>query len=140
MSVHLDHCEEADIIEMSLDVGIQSVLADGSKFSYEENLAFTRDMTRLAHAKGATVEAEIGRISGTEDGMTVAEKEAKMTDPDQAREFVGPQRRWIFWRLPSAMCTVSTTANPDWILTAWPGCVSRFRFPWCSMVLRVYRL
>jgi tagatose 1,6-diphosphate aldolase GatY/KbaY len=88
MSVHLDHCEEADIIEMSLDAGIQSVLADGSKFSYEENLAFTRDMTKLAHAKGATVEAEIGRISGTEDGMTVAEKEAKMTDPGQAREFV----------------------------------------------------
>jgi tagatose 1,6-diphosphate aldolase GatY/KbaY len=88
MSVHLDHCEESDIIEMSLDAGIQSVLADGSKFSYEENLAFTRDMTKLAHAKGATVEAEIGRISGTEDGMTVAEKEAKMTDPDQAREFV----------------------------------------------------
>jgi tagatose 1,6-diphosphate aldolase GatY/KbaY len=88
MSVHLDHCEEADMIETALDAGIQSVLADGSKFSYEKNLAFTRDMTVLAHAKGATVEAEIGRISGTEDGMTVAEKEAKMTDPDQAKEFV----------------------------------------------------
>jgi tagatose 1,6-diphosphate aldolase GatY/KbaY len=88
MSVHLDHCEEPDIIEAALEAGIQSVLADGSKFSYQENLAFTRDMTVLAHAKGATVEAEIGRISGTEDGMTVAEKEAKMTDPDQAKEFV----------------------------------------------------
>ncbi len=88
MSVHLDHCEEADVIEAALDAGIQSVLADGSKFSYEENLVFTREMTALAHAKGATVEAEIGRISGTEDGMTVAEKEAKMTDPDQAKEFV----------------------------------------------------
>ncbi len=88
MSVHLDHCEEADVIEMSLAAGIQSVLADGSKFSYEDNLAFTQEMTVLAHQKGATVEAEIGRISGTEDGMTVAEKEAKMTDPNQAREFV----------------------------------------------------
>ena len=88
MSVHLDHCEEADVIAMSLEAGIQSVLADGSKFSYEENLAFTREMTVLAHQKGATVEAEIGRISGTEDGMTVAEKEAKMTDPDQAKAFV----------------------------------------------------
>ena len=88
MSVHLDHCEEPAIIEMALEAGIQSVLADGSKFSYQENLAFTREMTTLAHAKGASVEAEIGRISGTEDGMTVAEKEAKMTDPDQAKEFV----------------------------------------------------
>ena len=88
MSVHLDHCEEPDAIQMSLDAGIQSVLADGSRFSYEKNLSFTRDMTDLAHAKGATVEAEIGRISGTEDGMTVAEKEGKMTDPRQAKEFV----------------------------------------------------
>jgi len=88
MSVHLDHCEEADVIAMCLEAGIQSVLADGSKFSYEENLAFTREMTVLAHKTGATVEAEIGRISGTEDGMTVAEKEAKMTDPDQAKAFV----------------------------------------------------
>jgi tagatose 1,6-diphosphate aldolase GatY/KbaY len=88
MSVHLDHCEEPDMIEMALAAGIQSVLADGSKFPYQDNLTFTREMTTLAHAKGATVEAEIGRISGTEDGMTVAEKEAKMTDPDQAREFV----------------------------------------------------
>ncbi|MCM1983748.1 class II fructose-bisphosphate aldolase [Lyngbya confervoides] len=88
MSVHLDHCEEQAIIEMALEAGIQSVLADGSKFSYPENLAFTAQMTALAHGKGATVEAEIGRISGTEDGMTVSEKEAKMTDPYQAREFV----------------------------------------------------
>ncbi len=48
----------------------------------------TRDMTTLAHRYGAVVEAEIGRISGTEDGLTIAEKEAKMTNPDQAVEFV----------------------------------------------------
>ena len=92
MSVHLDHCEEPAIIEAALEAGIQSVLADGSKFSYQENLDFTREMTALAHAKGATVEAEIGRISGTEDGMTVAEKEAKMTDPNQAKEFVAASK------------------------------------------------
>jgi tagatose 1,6-diphosphate aldolase GatY/KbaY len=45
-------------------------------------------MTQLAHSYGGVVEAEIGRISGTEDGLTIAEKEAKMTDPDQALEFV----------------------------------------------------
>ncbi|ESA33124.1 ketose-bisphosphate aldolase [Leptolyngbya sp. Heron Island J] len=88
MSVHLDHCDDPTIIKTALEAGVQSVLADGSKFSLQENLAFTREMTILAHAKGATVEAEIGRISGTEDGMTVAEKEAKMTDPNQAKRFV----------------------------------------------------
>ncbi|MEM6592787.1 MAG: class II fructose-bisphosphate aldolase, partial [Cyanobacteria bacterium P01_C01_bin.73] len=66
----------------------QSVLADGSKLAFQDNLAFTRDMALLAHGRGATVEAEVGRISGTEDGMTIAEKEAKMTDPHQASEFV----------------------------------------------------
>jgi len=89
MSVHLDHCEEKMTIKTALEAGIQSVLADGSSLPLEENLAFTREMTDLAHGKGATVEAEVGRISGTEDGMTVAEKEAKMTDPQEAKTFVG---------------------------------------------------
>ena len=92
MSVHLDHCDEKTTIKTALEAGIQSVLADGSSFPLEENLAFTREMTDLAHGKGATVEAEVGRISGTEDGMTVAEKEAKMTDPQEAKTFVGESR------------------------------------------------
>lgn len=88
MAVHLDHCCDRAAIETSLAAGVQSILADGSKLSLEENLAFTREMTVIAHEKGATVEAEVGRISGTEDGMTVAARAAKMTDPNQAREFV----------------------------------------------------
>ncbi|MEM6611988.1 MAG: class II fructose-bisphosphate aldolase [Cyanobacteria bacterium P01_C01_bin.72] len=88
MSVHLDHCGDRTIIETALKAGVQSVLADGSKLSLPENLAFTHEMTISAHAQGATVEAEIGRISGTEDGITVAEREAKMTDPEEAKEFV----------------------------------------------------
>jgi len=88
MSVHLDHCDDRNMIKKVLEAGIQSVLADGSTRPFQENLAFTSEMTRLAHAQGATVEAEVGRISGTEDGMTVAEKEAKMTDPQEAKEFV----------------------------------------------------
>ncbi|MEM9154504.1 MAG: class II fructose-bisphosphate aldolase [Cyanobacteria bacterium P01_F01_bin.33] len=88
MSVHLDHCGDRAVIETALAAGVQSVLADGSKLPFHENLAFTREMTALSHARGASVEAEVGRISGTEDGMTVAEKEARMTDPHEAKEFV----------------------------------------------------
>ncbi|MEM6426716.1 MAG: class II fructose-bisphosphate aldolase [Cyanobacteria bacterium P01_D01_bin.128] len=88
MSVHLDHCGDRATIKTALEAGVQSVLADGSKLAFQDNLAFTRDMALLAHGRGATVEAEVGRISGTEDGMTIAEKEAKMTDPHQASEFV----------------------------------------------------
>ncbi|MEY3867977.1 MAG: hypothetical protein RLZZ338_1868 [Cyanobacteriota bacterium] len=88
ISVHLDHSTSKKDIKSVLSVGMQSIMADGSPLPYHENLAFTREMTQLSHKYGAVVEAEIGRISGTEDGLTIAEKEAKMTDPDQAVEFV----------------------------------------------------
>jgi tagatose 1,6-diphosphate aldolase GatY/KbaY len=88
VAVHLDHSISALDIRNALDAGMTSIMADGSHLPYEQNLAFTEEMTELAHTRGAVVEAEIGRISGTEDGLTIAEKAAKMTDPDQAVEFV----------------------------------------------------
>ncbi len=88
ISVHLDHSTSEDDIQNVLNAGVKSIMADGSPMEYTENLAFTRKMTELSHQHNAIVEAEIGRISGTEDGLTIAEKEAKMTDPNQAVEFV----------------------------------------------------
>jgi len=88
IAVHLDHSTSVQDIQTTLAAGVRSIMADGSPMPYAENLDFTRKMTQLAHRYGAIVEAEIGRISGTEDGLTIAEKEAKMTDPDQAVEFV----------------------------------------------------
>lgn len=88
ISIHLDHSTSTDDIRLALDAGVRSIMADGSPMSYKDNLKFTRDMTMLSHQFHAVVEAEIGRISGTEDGLTIAEKEAKMTDPIQALEFV----------------------------------------------------
>jgi tagatose 1,6-diphosphate aldolase GatY/KbaY len=88
MSVQLDHSDSESAIAFALDAGISSIMADGSALPFQENLDFTLKMTELAHRKGAAVEAEIGRISGSEDSLTVAEKEAKMTDPHEAVEFV----------------------------------------------------
>ena len=88
ISVHLDHSTSVTDIDRVLQAGVRSIMADGSPMPYEKNLEFTRSMTQLAHSYHAIVEAEIGRISGTEDGLTIAEKEAKMTDPVQAVEFV----------------------------------------------------
>ncbi|NMF59642.1 class II fructose-bisphosphate aldolase [Pseudanabaena yagii] len=88
ISIHLDHSTSAADIRLALDAGVRSIMADGSPMPYKENLRFTRDMTAISHKFHAIVEAEIGRISGTEDGLTIAEKEAKMTDPLQALEFV----------------------------------------------------
>jgi tagatose 1,6-diphosphate aldolase GatY/KbaY len=87
-AVHLDHSGAPDAIRAALDAGVTSVMADGSHLPYEENLAFTAAMAELAHARGAAVEAELGRLAGSEDGLTVPEYQAKLTDPDQAADFV----------------------------------------------------
>jgi tagatose 1,6-diphosphate aldolase GatY/KbaY len=88
VAVHLDHSTSRADIKLVLQAGVRSVMADGSPMPYDKNLEFTQEMSQLAHRFGAVVEAEIGRISGTEDGLTITEKQAKMTDPQQALEFV----------------------------------------------------
>ena len=88
MSVHLDHSASADDIRAALAAGLTSIMADGSHLAYAENMAFTREMTAFVHLHGGAVEAELGRLSGTEDGLTIPEYEAKLTQPDQAADFV----------------------------------------------------
>src|SRR5262245_13375593 len=88
IAVHLDHSSAAEDIRAALEAGAGSIMADGSHLDYESNLAFTREMAGLAHARGAAAEAELGRLSGSEDGLTVAEYEARLTDPAQAAAFL----------------------------------------------------
>jgi tagatose 1,6-diphosphate aldolase GatY/KbaY len=88
VTVHLDHSTAPAAIEAALQAGVTSVMADGSHLSYEDNVTFTRTMVTLAHARQAVVEAELGRLTGTEDGLTVPEYEAKFTAPTQAADFV----------------------------------------------------
>ena len=88
VAVHLDHCSDPDAIRSALEAGMASVMADGSALDYNDNLAFTREMAALAHKHDAGVEAELGMIAGTEDGLTVQAIQARMTDPQQAAEFV----------------------------------------------------
>jgi len=88
MAVHLDHSASADDIRAALDAGLTSVMADGSHLPYPDNVAFTRQMADLVHQRGGTVEAELGRLTGTEDGLTVPEYEARLTNPGQAADFV----------------------------------------------------
>lgn len=88
VSVHLDHCSSAEAIGIALEDGIRSIMADGSHLDYQANCAFTREQTMRIHAQGGVVEAELGRISGSEDGMSVSEREARMTDPALAADYV----------------------------------------------------
>lgn len=86
--VHLDHATKAADIQWALDHGIPSVMADGSHGTPSENVDFTRHMASLARQHGAAIEAELGRLSGSEDGLSIPEYEARLTDPQMAINFV----------------------------------------------------
>jgi tagatose 1,6-diphosphate aldolase GatY/KbaY len=88
VAVHLDHCPNMSLIEQCFDWGFSSALADGSHLPYAENIAFTKQAVEVATRFGGTIEAELGYLAGTEDGVTVEEVESSLTDPLQAHEFV----------------------------------------------------
>lgn len=86
--VHLDHHENVEDIKRMIDMGVGSVMIDASHHSFEENIKIVQDVGDYARPKGVLVEAELGRLSGIEDDMSVDEKDAIYTNPVQAREFV----------------------------------------------------
>ena len=86
--LHLDHGEDFEICKACVDGGFTSVMIDGSKHPFEENIALTKKVVEYAHARGVVVEAELGRLAGVEDAVKVNTKDASYTDPDQAVEFV----------------------------------------------------
>ncbi len=86
--LHLDHGEDFEICKSCVDGGFTSVMIDGSKLPFAENIALTKKVVEYAHANGVTVEAELGRLAGVEDDVNVSAKDSSYTDPDQAIEFV----------------------------------------------------
>jgi fructose-bisphosphate aldolase class II len=86
--LHLDHGESFEICKACIDDGFSSVMIDGSKYPFEENIALTKKVVEYAHAKGVVVEAELGKLAGIEDAVNVSAKDATFTDPDEAVEFV----------------------------------------------------
>lgn len=87
MSLHLDHGEDYETVSKCVAAGFTSVMIDGSHLKFKENIALTKKVVDLARPKGVSVEAELGRLAGIEE-KTVEEKEAILTDPDSAKEFV----------------------------------------------------
>lgn len=84
---HLDHGETFELATQCVHAGFKSVMVDGSHLPYAENVALTRHVVAMAHAVGATVEGEIGRIGGVEEELVVSAADATMTDPDEAAAF-----------------------------------------------------
>lgn len=87
MSLHLDHGEDFETVSRCIEAGFTSVMIDGSFLKFEDNIAITRRVVDFAHSRGVSVEAELGRLAGVEE-KTVEEKEAVLTDPDAAYDFV----------------------------------------------------
>jgi fructose-bisphosphate aldolase class II len=88
VSLHLDHGKDMAVIQRCIDGGFTSVMIDGSALPFEENVAVTKKVVELARPKGISVEGELGKLAGIEDNVSVAEREATLTDPAQAEEFV----------------------------------------------------
>lgn len=86
--VHFDHGTSKDDLVEALELGLDSIMVDGSHLSFKDNVSYTKFISFLAHAKGMLVEAELGRLSGTEDDLTVEDYEARLTDVNQAQEFI----------------------------------------------------
>lgn len=86
--LHLDHGPDFETCKMCVDNGFTSVMIDGSKYDFEENVRLTKQVVDYAHAHGVVVEAELGKLAGIEDDVNVAANDAMYTDPMQAKEFV----------------------------------------------------
>ncbi len=88
IALHLDHGEDFDICKACIDGGFSSVMIDGSKHSFEDNIAMTKEVVDYAHKFGVTVEGELGRLAGVEDDVNVSAADSSYTDPAQVEEFV----------------------------------------------------
>jgi fructose-bisphosphate aldolase class II len=87
-AVHLDHGDEKTAMDCINSGFYSSVMIDASSEPYEQNVEITRRVADAAHAAGLVCEAELGQLGGVEEHVVVSEANAKLTDPDQAKDFV----------------------------------------------------
>ena len=88
IALHLDHGPDFETCKACIDAGFTSVMIDGSKYDFEENIAITKKVVDYAHERGVVVEAELGKLAGIEDDVNVSAEDAMYTDPEQAKEFI----------------------------------------------------
>ena len=88
IALHLDHGEDFEICKACIDGGFSSVMIDGSKYSFEENIRITKEVVDYAHARGVVVEGELGKLAGIEDDVNVSDADAQFTNPKEVEEFV----------------------------------------------------
>ncbi len=88
LALHLDHGDSFELCKACIDGGFTSVMIDGSKYSFEENIELTKKVVEYAHANGVVVEGELGKLAGIEDDVNVSADDAMFTNPGEVEEFV----------------------------------------------------
>ncbi len=88
VALHLDHGHDIEHAMAAIQAGYSSVMIDASAKPYEENVKITAEIVRFAHAANTSVEAELGKLVGIEDNVSVSERDATLVDPDEAKNFV----------------------------------------------------
>jgi len=89
VGIHLDHGKSFEVIQRAIEIGFTSVMYDGSRKNYNDNLAMTKKISDFCHEKGVDVQAELGNVPYLgEIEMGEVDWEKYMTDPGQAEEFV----------------------------------------------------
>lgn len=86
--LHLDHAKDYDEIRKAIDAGYSSVMFDGSSLPLKDNILGTKRVVEYARKFDVSVEAELGTVGGTEDGIAVEQKDVQYTDPEDAVEFI----------------------------------------------------
>lgn len=88
IALHLDHGDSFELCKSCIDGGFTSVMIDGSKYPYEENVELTKKVVEYAHAHGVVVEGELGKLAGIEDDVNVSAEDASYTRPEEVVDFV----------------------------------------------------
>jgi len=88
IALHLDHGDSYELCRDCIDGGFTSVMIDGSKYPFDENVELTKKVVEYAHAHGVVVEAELGKLAGIEDAVHVNAADASYTNPDEVEAFV----------------------------------------------------
>ena len=92
VALHLDHGTSFESCKSAIEAGFTSVMIDASHHSFDENLSMTKQVVDFAHQRGVSVEAELGRLMGIEDNISVDEKDAVLVNPEEAEIFVKESR------------------------------------------------
>lgn len=88
VAIHLDHGKSYEIVERAIEIGLPSVMYDGSRHTYSDNVRTTKKVVELAHSKGVSVQAELGNVPYLSEVHGAIDWDKYMTDPEEAVRFV----------------------------------------------------